>query len=74
MLTTESLRCQIRTRLSIVATTLLLLFGCSSGKMEAQRLALASRTFGDSSGSIGMVDVGVVEVDVGVFFYIIMMK
>ena len=62
MLTTESLRCQIRTRLPIVATTLLLLFGCSSGKMEAQRLALASRTFGESSGSIGIVDVGPVPV------------
>lgn len=62
MLTTESLLCQIRTRLSIVATTLLLLFGCFSEKMEAQRVALASRAFENSSGSVGMIDVGPVPV------------
>jgi trimeric autotransporter adhesin len=56
MLTTESLRCRANIRLSFVATTFLLLFGCSFGKMEAQRLAVASRIFG--SGSVGMVDVG----------------
>src|ERR1700685_1601328 len=62
MLTTESLRCRANIRLSFVATTFLLLFGCSFGKMEAQRLAVASRTFGSSSGSFGLVDVGPVPV------------
>jgi hypothetical protein len=59
MLTPESLLCRINARLSFVAMTLLLLFGWSCGQMEAQRLALASRTFGDSSA---MVDVGPVPV------------
>jgi hypothetical protein len=62
MLTTESLLCQIRTRLSIVTMTLLLLFGCFSEKIEAQRVALASRAFESSSGSVGMIDVGPVPV------------
>jgi trimeric autotransporter adhesin len=60
MLTTESLLCRIRTRLSIVVTTLLLLFGCFSEKMEAQRVALASRVFEGSS--VGVVNLGPVPV------------
>ena len=60
MLTPESLLCRINIRLSFVVMTLLLLFGLSSEQMEAQRLALASRSFG--TGSVGMVDVGPVPV------------
>ena len=59
MLTPESLLCRLNARLSFFAMTLVFLFVWSSGKMEAQRLALASRTFGDSSA---MVDVGSVPV------------
>jgi len=62
MLTLESLFCRINVRLSFVVMTLLLLFGWSSRQVEAQRLALTSRTFGDSSDSVGMVDVGPVPV------------
>lgn len=62
MLIIESLRCRIRTCLSIAVTTLLLLFGCFSEKMEAQRVALASRAFESSSGIAGMMDVGPVPV------------
>ena len=60
MLTLESLLCRINVRLSFVVMTLLLLFGWSSEQMEAQRLVLASRSFGN--GSVGMVDVGAVPV------------
>jgi trimeric autotransporter adhesin len=60
MLTTESLLCRIRTRLPIAVTTLLLLIGCFSEKMEAQRVALGSRVFEGSS--VGVVDLGPVPV------------
>ena len=61
MLNPESLRCQIRVRLLFVVTTLLLLLCWFSGKMEAQRLAVASRVFSVSAGAT-MVDVGTVPV------------
>jgi trimeric autotransporter adhesin len=62
MLTTESLRCRINVRLSFVVMTLFFVFAWSSGQMAAQRLTLASRTFGSSNDSVGMVDVGPVPV------------
>jgi hypothetical protein len=62
MLITESLLCRIRTRLLIIVTTLLVLFGCFSEKMAAQRVALASRVFEGSSSSVGVVDLGPVPV------------